>query len=283
MADVTPASQRRRRGPNPQHKKLVKLPQNATITKRPLLRPAIPSPYAGANQPKVVYVSARTPFISAVKRVEKLLHLSDKRLVPSATTLAKHKGQQNRKRKRSADGTDEVMEIAREVEKQKSKKRKAGGAGYGEEEDENDGVAEEVLIKGTGKAISKVMEMGLWFQQRTEYAVILRTGSVAAIDDIEIGDDSQSGGEAEGDSNEVEVPDAATTASDRAGGDASIIMEDAAPDADDGSHVPASEKPRGDAGTESVALAPTASRDAEPIPETRIRYMSMLEVAVSLR
>jgi len=211
------------------------------------------------------------------------LHLSDKRLVQSATTLAKIKGQQNRKRKRSADGTDEVMEIAREVENQKSKKRKTGGAGRGGEEDDTDGVTEEVLIKGTGKAISKVMEMGLWFQQRADYAVILRTGSVAAIDDIEVGNDAEDGGEAEVDSDEAEVPDAATMASDKAGGDASVIMEDAAPDADDGSHVPASEQPRGDAGTEPVALAPTASRDAEPIPETRIRYMSMLEVAVSLR
>ncbi|KAK0367044.1 hypothetical protein LTR91_013905 [Friedmanniomyces endolithicus] len=281
MADVTPASQRKRRDPNPQHKKLVKLPQNATVTKRPLLRPAIPSPYAGANQPKVVYVSARTPFISAVKRVEKLLHLSDKRLVQSATTLAKHKGQQNRKRKRSADGTDEVMEIAREVEKQKSKKRKAGGAGYGGEEDDIDGVAEEVLIKGTGKAISKVMEMGLWFQQRPEYSVILRTGSVAAIDDIEIGDDVEGDGEAKRDTTMVDVPQVTTTAGDRVGD--TVTINNAAPDAGDSLLVPASEQPKGDAGTETVALAPTASRDAEPILETRIRYMSMLEVAVSLR
>ncbi|KAK1055443.1 Sorting nexin-3 [Friedmanniomyces endolithicus] len=279
MADITPAPQRKRRGPNPQHKKLVKLPQNVTVTKRPLLRPAIPSPYAGANQPKVVYVSARTPFISAVKRVEKLLHLSDRRLIQSATTLAKHKGQQNRKRKRSIDGTDEVMEIAREVEKQKSKKRKAGGASYGGGDDENDGVAEEVLIKGTGKAISKVMEMGLWFQQRPEYSVILRTGSVAAIDDIEIGDDVEGDGEAKRDTTMVDVPQVTTTAGDRVGD--TVTINDAAPDAGDSLLVPASEQPKGDAGTETVALAPTASRDAEPIPETRIRYMSMLEVAVT--
>ncbi|KAK0254895.1 hypothetical protein LTR91_011404 [Friedmanniomyces endolithicus] len=283
MADTTRAPQRRRRDPNPQHKKLVQLPQNATVTKRPLLRPAIPSPYAGANQPKVVYISARTPFISAIKRVEKLLHLSDKRLVQSDTTLAKHKEQQNRKRKRSADGTDEVMEIAREVERQKSKKRKTGGAGYGGEEDGEDGVAEEVLIKGTGKAISKVMEMGVWFQQRAEYAVILRTGSVAAIDDIEVGEDVEGGGEAGHDDGMAHVPEPTTTAGDRVGDDTTVTMKDAARDAGDSSMVPASEQPKGDAGTEPVALAPTASRNAEPIPETRIRYMSMLEVAVSLR
>ncbi|KAK3069904.1 hypothetical protein LTR53_011391, partial [Teratosphaeriaceae sp. CCFEE 6253] len=126
MADVAALPKRRRKPkPEPDHKKLAKLPQRAKVTKRPLLHPAIASPYASASQPKVVYISARTPFLSAVKRVEKLLRLSDKRLVQSATTLAKQKGTQGRKRKRGAEGTeDEVLDIAREVEKQKGKKRR---------------------------------------------------------------------------------------------------------------------------------------------------------------
>ena len=41
---------------------------DATVTKRPLLRPVIASPYAGACQPKIIYVSAKTPFMSAIKR-----------------------------------------------------------------------------------------------------------------------------------------------------------------------------------------------------------------------
>merc|ERR1711939_244032 len=150
--------------------KLPKLPPNATVSKRPLHHAAIPSPYAGASQQKVVYVGTRTPFLSAVKRVEKLLRLSDKRLVQSATTLARHKGQNGRKRKRQ----DESAKA----------KRKVGGLTAGD--DEVEGAGEEVLLKGTGKAIPKVMEMGCWFQSRQEYMVTVRTGSVAAVDDIDV-------------------------------------------------------------------------------------------------
>ncbi|TKA78249.1 hypothetical protein B0A55_04778 [Friedmanniomyces simplex] len=280
MADAGSAVLCKDRGPKTQHKKLGKLPQNATVTKRPLLRPAIASPYAGANQPKVVYVSARTRFLSAVKRVEKLLHLSDKRLVQSATTLAKQKGYQNRKRKRGPDGEDEVLEIAKEVEKQKSKRRKTGGVAGGGGEEGGDAVDEEVLIKGTGKAISKVLEMGVWFQQRPEYVVRLRTGSVAAIDDIEIGDDAEGDGEAEHDASILEVTEAEATTAGAQVADAATELDGEGPDLGGKPQVHASEQPKDDAGTaEKAALAPTAVRDAEPIPETRIRYMSMLEVA----
>ncbi|KAM3422372.1 hypothetical protein BST61_g2729 [Cercospora zeina] len=144
--------------------KLPPLPPDAKVTKRPLLHPALPSPYAGSSQQKVIYVSTKTPFMSAVKRVEKLLRLSDKRQVQSATQRSKDSQKAKRRSEREAD---EILGIAKELE---SAKAKAGDQ-------------EQVILKGTGKAISKVMELGLWFQQREEYQVTLQTGTVSAVDD----------------------------------------------------------------------------------------------------
>lgn len=117
--------------------------------------------------------------MSAVKRVEKLLHLSDKRLVQSATTIAQDR--QYRKRRRGGGDGDDIEAIAEAAEEQKRnhKRRKTGA-------EEESAAAEEIVLKGTGKAIPKVMELGVWFQQREEvYSVRVVTGSVSSIDDVE--------------------------------------------------------------------------------------------------
>ncbi|KAK4495169.1 hypothetical protein PRZ48_013496 [Zasmidium cellare] len=155
------------------------LPPDAKVTKRPLMRPALPSPYAGANAQKVVYVSTKSHFMSIVKRVEKLLNLSDKRLVQSATTIAQDR--QYRKRRRGGGDGDDIEAIAEAAEEQKRnhKRRRTGVEG-------GSAVGEEVVVKGSGKAIPRVMELGLWFQQRDEeYAVRVTTGSASSIDDVE--------------------------------------------------------------------------------------------------
>ncbi|KAI6818808.1 hypothetical protein KC340_g14050 [Hortaea werneckii] len=245
--------------------KLPKLPSNTTVSKRPLHHAAIPSPYAGASQQKVVYVGTRTPFLSAVKRVEKLLRLSDKRLVQSATTLARQKGQNGRKRKRQDDdATDEIGDIARQVESAKAK-RKVGGMTAGD--DEVEGAGEEVLLKGTGKAISRVMEMGCWFQQRQEYMVTVRTGSVAAVDDIDVPEG------ATGDDKDRDHAESRTGNNDD---DMEVDEEGGA------ANVPPSESDMAKKPGGRVRQQHAAAQD-EPIPETRVRYLSVLEVAVSLR
>merc|ERR1711939_605772 len=245
--------------------KLPKLPPNATVSKRPLHHAAIPSPYAGASQQKVVYVGTRTPFLSAVKRVEKLLRLSDKRLVQSATTLARQKGQNGRKRKRQDDdATDEIGDIARRVESAKAK-RKVGGLTAGD--DEVEGAGEEVLLKGTGKAIPKVMEMGCWFQSRQEYMVTVRTGSVAAVDDIDVPEG------ATGDDKDRDHAESRTGNNDD---DMEVDEEGGA------ANVPPSESDMAKKPGGRVRQQHAAAQD-EPIPETRVRYLSVLEVAVSLR
>lgn len=248
------------------------------ISKRPLLRPAIPSPYSGSQNQKTVYVSVKAPFISTVKRVEKLLQLADKRLVQSATTLAKNDGGKGRgsgKRKRGGD-EDEILEIAETVESLK-KRRKEDGKGKG---DAGGSAGEGVCVRGTGKAIQKVLELGLWFQQREEYAVRLVTGSVGAIDDIEV--DEEDGGvpvDQEGKEKSPEAGqgrvDAQAGAEDHGGEKMEIDSDQAS-----GSHVNEGNQ----IGKEAKSTkAKSSTVERSEIPETRIRYTSSLEVYVSLR
>ncbi|KAK6437717.1 hypothetical protein LTR95_006087 [Oleoguttula sp. CCFEE 5521] len=225
------------------HKKLPQLPKGAELSKRPLLRPAIPSPYSGPETQKTVYVSAKTPFLSAVKRVEKLLKLADKRTVHSATTISKQR-EQSRKRKRSFSEHegDDIAGIAAVAEE----KRESGEGG------------EEVVIKGTGKAVQRVLELGLWFQQRElEYVVGLRTGSVGAIDDVEIAEPENEGETA----------------------------ADAAADAPTGGSAVDEDMLDAEIGEKQVAPAdlPDLQKPPEAVSGARIRYLSVMEVAVGLR
>jgi ribonuclease P/MRP protein subunit POP7 len=217
---------------------LTHVTTDASIIKRPLMRPAIVSPYASSSAQKVVYVSARTPFMSAIKRVEKLLRLADKRDLQAATT---HAQKNKRKRRRDDDGgEDEVVAVARGVEEEKERKRRAGGVG-----------GEEVVVKGTGKAISKAMEIGSWFLQREkEFVVRIRTGSVGAVDDVEVPEDEAEDGE-----DKMDV--------DQAQAGAGAESEKAATNGDDAG-----------AGEE---------KEAKAVSGARVRYLSVLEVAVSLR
>ncbi|KAL8776521.1 MAG: hypothetical protein Q9213_008244 [Squamulea squamosa] len=133
--------------------KLRRLPYNARITKRPLLRPAIPSPYTSSASPKIIYISTKTPFISAVKRVRKLLDLIDKRAVGQIDL---------------GDGRaeKETLRALREVDIGTRKE------------------PEEVILKATNRAIEKALGLGVFFQGQSDVRVRLRTGSVGAVDDI---------------------------------------------------------------------------------------------------
>ncbi|KAF1983840.1 hypothetical protein K402DRAFT_157024 [Aulographum hederae CBS 113979] len=209
------SSKKRAEGP-----KLPRLPDNAKVTKRPLLRPAIPSPHASASSQKVVYVSTRTPFISAVKRVRNLLENVEKRAVQSEKAVT-HQGKKTNQ-KMPAKG-DAILAEAR---------KQALARKIGERE------KEKVVMKGTGRSIDKVMQLAVHFQQQEDCHVEVRTGSVPTIDDVEVSDaavESNAGGKA-GDGKENNPDD------------------------------PESE-----------------SEDEEELPETRIRYTSMLEVIVSLK
>ena len=205
----------------------------------------------------MIYITAKTPFLSAVKRAEKLLKLSDKRAVQSATTQAgkqrqsQYRGKNRRKSGSATDEAgDEILAIAETLERQK-------------------GGGEEVLLKGTGKAVQKVLELGLWFQEKGDvYVVKLKTGSVGAIDDIAV------------------VEEADVAASRDVDGEAEAGAdkgeEDGEPMDVDSAETPDETDNRMQALDDDSKCA-GAKKVAEEIPETRIRYVSSLEVAVSLR
>lgn len=116
------------------------------MQKRPLLHPPISSPYNGRQSAKVVYISSKTPFMSAMKRVKQLLKYVDKRSMQSVLS--------SRGKNSSTPATT------------------------------SDEKAEEVLIKATGKAIDKALNLALYFQGQQDCAVRINTGSVNAIDDL---------------------------------------------------------------------------------------------------
>ncbi|MCJ1245635.1 hypothetical protein MMC30_002839 [Trapelia coarctata] len=145
--------------------KLKRLPPHAHISKRPLLHPAIPSPYTSASQKKILYISARTPFISAVKRIRKLLSLIDEREVGQIDLAGGKSGRNGKGSERQKLG------------------KKAG--------------KEEVFLKGTGRAIEKVLGLALFFEGQEDVKVRVGTGSVGVVDDIVEGDRPEKGEEQE--------------------------------------------------------------------------------------
>lgn len=182
--------------------------------------------------------------MSAVKRAEKLLHLSDKRLVQSATQLSKDARNKKRRWERRED-EDEIVGIAKEVENKKKKK------GLGSER-------EEVVLKGTGKAIGKVMELGLWFQQRdAEYHVRLKTGSVFAVEDVQYEEEAEKHASA-----------------------GAQVTEDVVQAASSYEIKQAVAKPMSKVMKREEHEAENGKKE---ISETRIRQLSVLEVYISLR
>jgi ribonuclease P/MRP protein subunit POP7 len=43
---------------------------------------------------------------------------------------------------------------------------------------------EEVTLKATGKAVEKLLSVAMWFQGQDDVKVVLKTGSVGAVDDV---------------------------------------------------------------------------------------------------
>ena len=143
-----------------------------------MLRPPIPSPYTSADQQKVVYVSTKTPFISAVKRVRKLLEEITRRSIGKIDLI-------------NGKGSD------------KQKVRKLGeraNAATGKH-------SEEVVLKATSRAIQNVLGLALFFQGQDDCRVRLRTGTVGVIDDIVESANPKKTENVEGEDDEEELPE----------------------------------------------------------------------------
>ena len=121
----------------------------------------------------MIYVSAKTPFISAVKRVRKLLSEIDRRSI-GKIDLVNGKGNDKQK----------LMAL----------REKTKPMGKGKE-------PEAVVLKGTNRAIEKVLGLGLYFQRQDDCMVRVRTGSVSVVDDIV--QEEEEGGEEGGEGEEL--------------------------------------------------------------------------------
>ncbi|WEW60523.1 AlbA family DNA/RNA-binding protein [Emydomyces testavorans] len=134
------------------NRKLQRLPKYARVEKRPIPHPPVASPYAGSKVAKIVYVSTKTPFMSAVKRVQKLLREVEKRAVAKVDL---HDRKVSEKEK-----VAQLKESTQALQK------------------------EEVFIKATGRAIQKAMDIGKWFNEKEGYNIKVKTGTVLVVDDI---------------------------------------------------------------------------------------------------
>jgi ribonuclease P/MRP protein subunit POP7 len=132
------------------------------VEKRPLLRPPITSQYASSQHSKVIYISTKTPFMSAIKRVQKLLLQAEKRSAQSASD------QVSSRPKYSVSSNDEITDIERVATIMAAEKHDQ----------------DEIVLKATGKAIAKALSLALWFDEKVEYNIRIETGTVGAIDDI---------------------------------------------------------------------------------------------------
>jgi ribonuclease P/MRP protein subunit POP7 len=141
--------------PDPSFQKRAKLPSGYKPSRRPLLRAAIPSPFAAAYAPKVVYMKHSTPFIPTIKRVRGLLRQIERREYQSLSAGRKPLD-------------------ARTVE--------AAIANAGE--NKRGGPKEAVYVKATGRAIEKALGVGLYFQEEGGFGVRIETGTMQAVDDV---------------------------------------------------------------------------------------------------
>ncbi|KAF2658496.1 hypothetical protein K491DRAFT_652732 [Lophiostoma macrostomum CBS 122681] len=184
--------------------KLPRLPPYTTLTKRPLLHPAIPSPYTSASAPKCVYITTTSPFVPAVKRVRFLLSEIEKRGAQSeistiaAGALGKGKG------KMGTGGAKIGMQAngrlhARTVERAIASGRvdAVNGTSTATSTVNAPGKststspprpprAEPVFLKAAGKAIQRALELGVYFQKVGDCRVRVEFGSVSAVDDVDV-------------------------------------------------------------------------------------------------
>lgn len=259
-----------------QNKGLPKLPSNATISKRPINHGPIASRFAGANIPKVVYISRKTPVISAVKRVKQFLREIEKRAMQSL-------------------GVDGV--INRNTNGKNGDKELQIKLGQVSDKLEKD--KEEVLVKASGRAIEQALRIGEWFRNREDEMlcnVEVRTGSVSVIDDIVEVEAIDGATETEGHRDEDKVMAAQENDASLEVGDTTMELlgnlEGDQHTATQNAEKQVAEEPATDQ-NDTDKSAPHSKRkrkkskkkeyDQDELPEARLRWVKTVEVAISLR
>ncbi|KAJ4985295.1 hypothetical protein SVAN01_09240 [Stagonosporopsis vannaccii] len=183
------------------------LPSNATLTKRPLLHPALPSPFSASSNPKILYITASSPFIPACKRIRSLLSQIAKRgaqAESAASGRGKHGAHRGGKRALEANGHLTPQDVEASIASAATTMSHLQGRGRGRGRGKESVGGEEVYLKATGRAIPRALELGVKFQGEEDCRVRVEMGNVKAIDDVEVrlrpqdGKDGLEGGEKEG-------------------------------------------------------------------------------------
>ncbi|VUC30386.1 unnamed protein product [Clonostachys rosea] len=105
---------------------------------------------------RIIYISPKTPFMSAVKRVQKQLNAG----LRTQTAAPKNASLGSRIRQLKRDSTS------------------SGEKG-----------SSTVTVMGTGRAIEKTLSLASWFEQAGDYEVEMRTKTIGTVDDIVVEDD----------------------------------------------------------------------------------------------
>ena len=262
-----------------QNADLHRLPPNATVQRRPLNHaPIADQRTSGANAPKVVYVSCRTPAVAAIKRVKKYLTTTEKRALKNAgVSVTKKDGRGPR--------------IAVEQANETLAKNK-----------------EEVLVKASGRAMTQALRVGEWFRTKEKDMlchVEVRTGSVSTVDDIvevepdedvnkenDDGDEEEEEGPQEEENSKLQCGD---TTLELLGGIDATTMSSAEQAQSTGDSIIEAAKERNDAvvGGLDDSLVKSSRRkrkkrkrptyEAGDLPEARIRWVKTVEIAISLQ
>lgn len=126
---------------------------------------------------------------------------------------------------------------------------------------------EEVFVKATGRAIEKALNVGKWFEEKeAEYSVRVKTGSVLVVDDV-VEDEEKKERELQKQQREETVQQDGVQESKQN------------PEEQADSQKSAS---KGTAKRKKKRPASAISEDTE-IPESRTRWVKMVEVAVTLK
>lgn len=116
---------------------------------------------------------------------------------------------------------------------------------------------EEVFVKATGRAIEKALNVAKWFEEKeAEYTVRVTTGSVVVVDDIVEDEEMKAKEEQNRQRQEEQTP------------------------TDQGD---AASKPESKSAAKKRKRQAAAAEDDAELPESRTRWIKMVEVAVSLK
>jgi ribonuclease P/MRP protein subunit POP7 len=259
-----------------QNANLKRLPPTHTIQRRPLNHAPIADIRSSSNkQPKIVYVSRRTPAIAAVKRVKKYLLEAEKRALKAAGANVSKTG--------SRRGPIQAVEQANERLKRDK---------------------EEVLVKASGRAMEQALRIAEWFRTKEKDLlcdVEVRTGSVRAIDDIvevERDDDGDKADEDDGkdivqedQSMEVTLGDTTLEILKVVGGNEGTPGEiETLAGETSGRDVSQSTGESTDQGHSSAKSTRRSRKrrrretyDEGDVPEARLRWVKTIEIAISLK